>query len=165
MAQQTKGFSDTRIFATAGLLLRESFAKVRNMQTDVKLTVGNSFINNVKRCTELMRLSYEAEKNNKELKLAYAYVARDCVGMAETDLQIIVVSDMFPGKPKKGKTGLKTVPTVKSAPCLTGTPELYFRIGDLITQIKGWINNLEKDFSEEEILKIKEKTLNLTFKV
>ena len=153
-------FSDSRIFRTSGLLLRNSVLKIDNMRTNVQKTYGQSFMNNIRICNELMALSWEADKNDKETKLIYAYVARECFRKAETDLQLIVQAELFPGKSKADKNGSKKVES-GCKQFKMGTPELYKDSGDLITQIKGWISSLEIDFNADELETIKKRAQDL----
>lgn len=154
-------FSDTRIFRAAGLVMRDAFPKVKNMEIDIKKTCGHKFLNHVSSCAEFMKLSYEADKNDKETKLIYGYAARDCAGMAEVDLQLIVYAELFPGKAKTSKNGTKTVEKSEYKQFKLGTPEIYKNMGDLITQIKGWNASLEEQFDEEKLKDIKKRAQNI----
>ena len=153
MKNSEEEYSDTRIFRTSGLLLRNCVLKIDNMRTNVQKTYGQSFMNNIRLCNELMRLSYDADKNDVETKLLFAYVARYCFSKAETDLQLIVQAELFPGKAKESKNGNNHFKM--------GTPEIYKDSGDLIIQIKGWINKFEKEVDEEKVETIKKRAQDL----
>ena len=147
-----KNFTETEIFRTSSLLLRESQVKVRNMQTDVRDVFGKPFLDHIRKCIEYAKISYIELRENKLLKYLFICKSKYEIEMAETDLNAMVSSYLIPGKQKQNES---------TEIYLNGGSEISKQIGCLKIQIDSFKNSLENDLGKEDIEKVKEKLLNI----
>ena len=142
---QEKKFCETDIFRTTSLLFRETFNKIKNVELDVKRSVGDEFLAEIKRCCCYAKLSWIEQKGNKKNKLKYMLLARREIMKAECDLNLIVSAGLFPGKKKNNEDEYVY---------LNGGSEISKNMGMLLIQLNSFISELEKSFTSEELSEI-----------
>ena len=145
MANEKTKFVETDIFRTSSLLLRKTFEKVKNMDLDIKRTIGDEFLSEIGKCSEYAKLSWVEHKNNKKVKLVYMILAKREIAKAELNLNLIVSAGLFPGKKKNNES---------EEMYLNGGSEISKYFGELIIQLNSLITNLEGNFTEDELTEI-----------
>ena len=142
MGKIIKNFVDTDIYRTSSKLFSSVYSRIKNCEVDVKKTVGESLLNNICKCGEYAKLSYNNGKDDKKRKLIYMIKARCYASMAEFDLNIMVSSGAFPGKKKSNEDDYIYI---------CGGSEISMYFGELVMQLDSFISSLEKNFTKEEI--------------
>ena len=140
-----KKFHETDIFRTSSLLFRETFIKVKNFELDIKRSIGDEFLSEIKRCCSYAKLSWVEQKNRKKVKLKYMILAKREIMKAECDLNLIVSAGLFPGKKKDNED---------QDMYLNGGSEISKNMAMLIIQLNSLISDLETNFTPEELEEI-----------
>ena len=142
MGKNSKTFIDTDIYRTSSKLFSSAYSRVKNCEIDVKRTIGESLLNNICKCGEYAKLSYNNSKDNKKNKLIYMIKSKNYASLAEYDLNIMVSSGVFPGKKKDDEDDYIY---------FNGGSEISMYFGELVMQLDNFIGSLERNFTTEEI--------------
>lgn len=143
--KQEKKFIETDIFRTSSLLLRKIFEKVKNLELDIKRSIGDEFLSEIKRCCEYAKLSWVENKDNKVVKLTYMLYAKREICKAEASLNLIVSAGLFPGKRKKEES---------EEIYLNGGSEISKYMGLLLIQLDSLISALSEGLDEKVLTEI-----------
>lgn len=117
--KNVRQYNDAQLYVDTTILIKDSLNVVRNMDKDSKVQFGNDFIITERNMLKAFSLSYK--HNNKNEKIKYAEEAVNFCDDIDVSLRIMIDSGVI---------------TLKQG------ANLSLRIGNIITQLNGWIKHI-----------------------